>query len=144
MTSIADIGIRVESPAADAGVGGVEPILTEIANLLARLVERGEGGAIDLRGLPLSPSEHETLRASLGDGEVRVTIESLGPTTVRETACHGVWWVKHASADGATTAEFIEVSYVPEILKTHPADAKVSLEQLQEVLMNGCSRSTER
>lgn len=132
MTDLADIGVRVEAPA--GGVGGIAPILREIESLLARLIERGEGGGIDVRSLPLAAGELDRLRARLGAGEVRATVESLGASEVRETAVAGVWWVTHRGADGAVTAELIEVTPVPEILKTHPADARAALARLRAEL----------
>jgi hydrogenase-1 operon protein HyaF len=127
---LADIGVRVES-VENGGLGGIVPILREIESLLVRLVEAGESGSIDLRSLPMSDAEREELHAQLGEGEVVATVEAMGASEVRETALAGVWWVTHRGADGAVVAEFIEVTSVPEILKTHPADVRAALGQVR-------------
>jgi hydrogenase-1 operon protein HyaF len=142
MSRLGDIDVLVE-PVRDeaAGVGGVAPILREIETLLARLDGVGAPGAIDLRGLPLAPGEHDALKAALGEGEVSAAVESLGRSEVRETAVHGVWWVTHRDADGEVVAELIEVATVPEILKTHPADVRAGLAGLRARLA-GAGHST--
>lgn len=117
-----------------ASVGNVQAILHEIEALLGGLVDTGVGGSIDLRALPLAPAEYRALEAWLGQGEVQATIEALGPTLVRETAVQGVWWVMHRNRDDQVTAELIEVSFLPEILKTDPRDAQVGLERLRAQL----------
>lgn len=117
-----------------ASVGNVQAILHEIEALLGGLVDTGVGGSIDLRALPLAPAEYRALEAWLGEGEVQATIEALGPTLVRETGVQGVWWVMHRNRDDQVTAELIEVSYLPEILKTDPRDAQAGLERLRAQL----------
>jgi hydrogenase-1 operon protein HyaF len=111
--------------------GNVRAIVHEVEALLARLIATGAGGSIDLRALPLAPGEHAALERWFGDGEVAATIEALGPTTVRETAVHGVWWVTHYNGEDEVSASFIEVSFLPEILKTDPHDAVAGLERLR-------------
>lgn len=115
--------------------GNALPLLHEIEVLLNDLVTTGKPTSIDLRSLPMLPGDYKKLREVLGEGEVSATIEALGPTLVRETAIHGVWWVTHRSADGEVTAEFIEVTHVPDILKTHPADARAAVETLRSRML---------
>jgi hydrogenase-1 operon protein HyaF len=110
--------------------GNAAPILHEIETLLNELVASGKTAAIDLRSLPLLPGDYARLKEILGQGEVSATLEALGATHVRETAIHGVWWVTHYNSDETIIAEFIEVTYMPEILRTHPADARVALDLL--------------
>lgn len=114
--------------------GNALPLLHEIEILLNDLVTTDKSASIDLRSLPMLPGDYETLREALGEGEVSATLDVFGPTLVRETAIHGVWWVTHQNADGEVTAEFIEVTYLPEILKTHPADARAAVETLRSRL----------
>lgn len=106
-------------------------LLHEIAALLERLIETGEAAAIDLRGLPLAPADYALLEEALGPGEVQVEIQAAGLTSVRETGVGGVWWVKHHNARDEVAGELIEVTHVPEILKTHPADAARGLARLR-------------
>jgi len=119
--------------------GNAVPLLHEIEVLLNDLLATGKSGSIDLRSLPMLPDDYEKLREALGDGEVSATIAAMGPTQVRETAVHGVWWVTHFNSDDTVIAEFIEVTYMPEILRTHPADARDGLDRLRSRL----TQSTE-
>jgi len=114
--------------------GNADPILHEIRSLLKDLVTSGKSASIDLRSLPLLPGDYEKLKEVLGQGEVSATIDAMGPTQVRETAIHGVWWVTHYNSDATIIAEFIEVTTMPEILRTHPADARAGLDLLQSRL----------
>lgn len=116
--------------------GNALPLLNEIGGLLDQLITTGKPGAIDLRSLPLLAGDYEKLIEILGEGEVKATVDAMGPSQVRETAIHGVWWVTHFNSDAAVVAEFIEVTYMPEILQTHPADARMGLENLRWRLMS--------
>ncbi len=118
--------------AADNGLSGNAPVLLrEIAELAHRLLDSGEASAIDLRALPLTPADLEWLRETLGQGQVVATLEAEGESTLSETVCPGVWWVTHHNENGAVASEFIEVTYVPELLKAHPDDVKIGLEHLE-------------
>ena len=128
-------GIPIAAAEAPLVTGNALPILHEIGTLLNGLVASGKSASIDLRSLPMLPGDYEQLQQWLGEGEVSATVEVFGPTRVRETAVSGVWWVTHYNAEGQVVAEFIEVAYVPEILKTHPADARQALETLRLRLM---------
>ncbi len=134
MSGLADIGVRVESAVDDDARSYVPALLREIEALLAELVANGRSGRIDLRSLPLLPGDDARLAAALGDGEVDAAIQATGGTRVRETGVAGVWWVTHANAEGEAVAAFIEVTQVPEILKTHPEDARAGLARLRERL----------
>ena len=126
MSRLDEIGITVippDSPLA-SGPSNAPAILHEIENALTALVERGEGSSIDLNGLPLAPGDRERLEQALGDGELSAEVQALGPTQVRETGIHGVWWVTHCNRYDQVIAEFIEITYTPEILKTDPEDAQ--------------------
>jgi hydrogenase-1 operon protein HyaF len=114
--------------------GNADPVLHEIQSLLNDLVTSGKSASVDLRSLPLLPGDYEKLKEVLGQGEVSATIDAMGPTQVRETAVHGVWWVTHYNCDATVIAEFIEVTDMPEILRTHPADARAGLDLLQSRL----------
>lgn len=137
MNHIKGIPIATEGALSATAVshGNALPLLHEIEILLNDLVTTNKSASIDLRSLPMLPGDYEELRQVLGEGEVSATIDALGPTRVRETAIHGVWWVTHRNADGEVTAEFIEVTCLPEILKTHPADARAAVETLRSRLL---------
>ncbi|MBI3546977.1 MAG: hydrogenase expression/formation protein [Gammaproteobacteria bacterium] len=116
--------------------GNALPLLHEIEVLLDQLIATGKSGAIDLRSLPMLADDYEKLKEILGEGEVKATVDAMGPSQVRETAIHGVWWVTHFNSDATVLAEFIEITYIPEILQTHPADARMGLENLRSRLMS--------
>ena len=135
MNDLKGIPIAVANDVAGLTLSGnADPVLHEIQSLLNDLVTTGKSASIDLRSLPLFPGDYEKLKEVLGQGEVSATIDAMGPTQVRETSVHGVWWVTHYNSDETIIAEFIEVTYIPEILRTHPADARVGLELLHSRL----------
>jgi hydrogenase-1 operon protein HyaF len=142
MTRLADIAVRVED---DLTIGSVRAIGHEIVALLARLAATGEAGAIDLKSLPVGSEDRARLMALLGDGEVSAVVEALGGTRVRETRYPGVWWVTHENSAGDVIAEFIEVTAVPEILRTPVADLAAASAQLRARLdapADGADRTT--
>lgn len=116
--------------------GNAPPLLREIADMLRRLLDASESSAIDLSALPLNPADLDWLREKLGQGEVAAHVQANGESTFDETACPGVWWVTHRNEHGAVVTQFIEVAYVPELLKAHPDDVAAGREQL-EVLISG-------
>ncbi|AAZ97332.1 hypothetical protein Tbd_1379 [Thiobacillus denitrificans ATCC 25259] len=116
------IPILPEAPVETARSGNALPLLREIAEHLHHLLETGEASTIDLSALPLTPGDLEWLRAELGGGEVSVTLHADGASTLDETAFPGVWWIIHRNAQGAVTTQFIEVAFVPELVKSPRAD----------------------
>ena len=134
MTRLQDIGIVVRNEAAEGLGAGVNAILYELAGMLETLLDSGHGNAIDLRSLPLTPDEYTQLRATLGEGEVSAEVDALGPTRLRETAVHGVWWITHYNTQDQVLAEFLEVTEVPQLLKTERDDLREGLDLLNERL----------
>lgn len=133
------IPIVVINPAAqqgdevnDSGLSGNAPVLLqEIAELVRCLLDSGISSAIDMRALPLTSADLEWLRLTLGQGQVMATLEAEGESSLTETVCPGVWWVTHHNEQGSVVSEFIEVAFVPELLKAHPDDVKIGLEHLE-------------
>lgn len=130
MSSISQIPIQVLS-ADEMLTGQAEAVLTEVADMLGRLLETGEGGSIDLRSLPLSPADKLWLDEQLGRGEVEINIEAGGKSFVTETAFHGVWKIEHRDEDDRVVAELIEVTVMPEIVKPYKTDIEKSYNSLQ-------------
>jgi hydrogenase-1 operon protein HyaF len=124
------IPIVTATAAADQS-GNAPVLLREIAEMVRRLLRDGEISAIDLQALPLTAADIEWLRERLGEGEVAVTLDADGESTLIETNCPGVWWVTHHNPNGAVVSEFIEVAYVPEIVKAHREDVLIGLEHLE-------------
>jgi len=111
--------------------GNAPPLLRELAEQVRRLLDTGEASAIDLSALPLTPADLDWLREKLGEGEIAITLQANGESTLNETACPGVWWVTHHNEQGAVTSQFIEVTFVPELVKAHPQDVAIGQEQLE-------------
>ena len=132
MSALRPTPIQQHFPAADPPLPpGTRALLAEIAQLLRRLVEQGEPGAIDLGGLPLGPVDHLALREALGEGEVDIRLDAAGGSRIRETGVPGVWWVQHRDAEGALLVELIEVARVPAIVSAQPADMEQALARLR-------------
>lgn len=92
--------------------------LRELMDMVISLVETGATNFLDIKSLPLSPGDLEKLRTVLGEGEVEVIVNALGPTHIHETSVPGVWWVTHKNSNEEVISEFIEVTSLPEILLT--------------------------
>lgn len=114
--------------------GNVEPLLHEIRHALKRLADGEDGTVIDLKRLPLAPGEEERIEETLGTGEVRAEVDALGPTIIQETSYPGVWLITHKNADGVTVARFIEVTYIPELLRSQQADIDAGIGRLEDEL----------
>jgi hydrogenase-1 operon protein HyaF len=131
------IGVKVEGlPAGDVDVHtlNVLPLLHEVRHALARLLAGGEATTIDLGSLPLAPGELEKIDALLGTGEVRVMLDSLGPSQICETRFNGVWRITHRNAADEVVGRYIEVATIPAVLPAQAPDMQRSLEELTEKL----------
>ncbi|MDU8925768.1 hydrogenase expression/formation C-terminal domain-containing protein [Alisedimentitalea sp. MJ-SS2] len=116
------------------GTGNADPILREIRFALAKLVETGEPTVIDLGAIPFAAGDERILDKVLGRGELQATLTSMGESRIAETGVAGVWRVDHFDADGEVQSRFIEVTYMPEILRTQKEDAAYALARLDEML----------
>lgn len=114
----------------------VQPILHEVRHGLKRLLDSAETSIIDLRSIPLAPGEEDKVIEALGYGEIYVNLNALGVSEVYETQYQGVWLVTHFNAEKNIIARFIDITYIPDILKSQREDMKLSLEQLQQQLTN--------
>ncbi|HYW02604.1 MAG TPA: hydrogenase expression/formation C-terminal domain-containing protein [Gammaproteobacteria bacterium] len=142
---LSDIGVRVEGGGPPGGLGGgAVAILHEVLAMLERLLRTGEEAAIDLRSLPMAPGELDALAAALGQGEVDAVFDGGGRSRVRETAVHGVWWVEHRDPDDEIIASFIEITTVPAILITDPADIRRGIDGLRRRLAQDAAGREER
>jgi hydrogenase-1 operon protein HyaF len=122
----------ITPPSGEPGLtGNAPPLLRELAEQAKRLLETGESSAIDLSALPLTPADLDWLREKLGAGEIAVTLHASGESTLNETTYPGIWWVTHRNEQGAVTSQFIEVAFVPELVKAHPQDVAIGLETLE-------------
>ena len=116
--------------------GNVEPLLHEVRHALRRLANGGDGTVIDLQSLPLAPGEEGRIEELLGKGEVRAELDALGPSVVQETSYPGVWLVTHRNTEQAVVGRFIEVTHMPELLKSQQADIERGISRLEHQLEN--------
>ena len=131
--NLQNIPIKVET-GAEYSIGNLRALLTEIYALLEKLTHDGTTGSIDLNGLPFAPGEYEQLRQLLGTGEVSAHIEAIGPSEVVETRYPGVWWVTHYNVEGDIIADTLEITLIPEIIKSQLEDINAGLELLRAQL----------
>lgn len=114
--------------------GNAAPVLHEIKYALAALLDGGPATTIDLGAIPFAPGDERVLDDVLGTGEVHAVLSVMGESHVRETSIPGVWRIDHLDANGDTQSRFVEVTYMPDILKTQHEDAQQGLERLEERL----------
>jgi hydrogenase-1 operon protein HyaF len=132
MSRLSQIAVRVELPVRHGGLGGgVAAVLSEVAGMLDSVARGGETATIDVRSLPMSPEDRIALHAALGDGEVQVTLNAEGVSTLQETGVSGVWWVEHRDRQGEVVAELIEVAPIPAILQASTEDMAASAAELR-------------
>lgn len=87
-----------------------------------------------MRALPMAPGEEAAIEAELGVGELRITLDALGPSTITETQFSGVWLTTHFNAEEEILGKFIEVTRIPELIIAQTEDMEHGLEQLQSKL----------
>jgi len=135
VSGLDSIGVRVEGPDLQAlARENARPILHEIRHALAKLLESGEETVIDLRSLPLSDVDQDYLVGALGNGELECRLDALGRSVIRETSYHGVWLVTHYNEGERVIGQFVEVTFVPSILKSDPIDIRSDLDRMAERL----------
>jgi hydrogenase-1 operon protein HyaF len=133
MSKLEDITVSVEPPSSPSQVLA---ILNELQFKLKVLNEQGCSDSIDLRTLPLFPGDYEQLKQTLGHGEIHVSIDAMGPTEIYETAIAGIWWVTHYNSQEENVAEYIEITTLPELLRTSHEDIKQAEQHLQQLIAN--------
>ena len=132
MSGLADIGVKVEP--GDLAWGNALPILHEVRHALARLVAEGEPTVIDLQSIPMGPGDDKRLLAGLGEGEIQAELQALGKSVVRECKYPGVWLVEHYNTNDEVGARFIEITWIPSILRSQEEDVSAGLAAFTEWL----------
>lgn len=128
MPALDRIAVVVETR--DEASGMVPALLRELLDALNAYLQDGTPHLVDLATLPLEPADRDALEQALGQGEIDARIEALGHSRVRETAFAGLWWIRHEDADGALLCEQIEVTALPEILRTDRSDIEAASARL--------------
>ena len=105
-------------------------LLSEVSAKLAELVKSGTTFRIDLRRLPL-PGGTPALRELLGNGQVEASFRGVGSCIFSETAVAGVWWGQQYNTGGDLVGEFIEIAYVPELLKCETVEIEQAMKDLR-------------
>ena len=137
MNKLENITVRVEpAVAVNSSPSQVLAILSELQTKLKALIEQGTRDTIDLRSLPMFPGDYDILKQTLGTGEVNVKLEAMGPSEIYETAIPGIWWNTHYNNQDENVAEYIEVTTLPELLKSNPLDIAQGNQQLQQLIDN--------
>ena len=122
--------IQFNIQAEDQLTWNVQPLLHEVKHALDHLLETGETTAIDLRSIPLAPGEEDKILDTLGRGEVVARLDVLGASEVLETQYAGVWLVSHYNNNEEIIGRFIEVTTMPEILRSQREDMAEASERL--------------
>jgi hydrogenase-1 operon protein HyaF len=127
--------VALAAPALAATLSGnAAVLLREIAERVRQLLASGETAAIDLLAMPLNALDLDWLRERLGTGELCITLEADGQSSLNETNCPGVWWVQHHNPAGGVMSAFIEIAPVPELVKAHKDDISGGLERLERLI----------
>ncbi len=79
---------------------------------------------------PWCLGEEETITNLLGHGEVHAHLEVLGSSQIYETQFAGVWLVTHYNEDDSIVSRFIEITEIPDVLKSQREDVTHSLDEL--------------
>jgi hydrogenase-1 operon protein HyaF len=132
--SLRGIPVKVQGGVATMNV---RPLLHEVRHALQRLLATGEPTTIDLASIPMTPAELDDLDAKLGVGEVRVTLEVLGPSEFHETRYPGVWRLTHFNAERQVVGRYIEIARVPAMLLSQQRDMEIGLDALVQTLEAG-------
>jgi len=98
------------------------------------LLDSGETSIIDLRSIPLAQGEEETILSTLGKGEVHARLDILGLSEIYETRYAGVWLVTHYNDDESIVSRFIEITTIPDILRSQAGDMSNALIKLAHEL----------
>ena len=133
MTRLNEIPIKVLNTE-DGLTSNVIALLNEITTLQDAYLSSGDVGQIDLKSLPLTEAEYETLKTILAEGEVNATLETLGKTQVQETQVPGVWWIRHHDINDNLIAELIEICRIPEILGVENDEIRQGVQALRDQL----------
>ncbi|MCU7907078.1 MAG: hydrogenase expression/formation protein [Candidatus Thiodiazotropha sp. (ex Epidulcina cf. delphinae)] len=145
MQQLQDIAVRVEAmESAELNHSNALPIMHEILHALQRFRKEDKGATIDLQSIPFGPGDEEELLHLLGRGEVSIALQSLGESSIWETAYPGVWLIDHQNAEGERIALQIEINRVPEIVPSQTEDISDAITRLSMQLSPNAAESRQR
>ncbi|MES9941286.1 MAG: hydrogenase expression/formation C-terminal domain-containing protein [Candidatus Thiodiazotropha sp. 6PLUC2] len=135
MQRLQDIAVKVvPSEGTQNNHSNAIPILHEILHALQRFTTDAEPWCIDLRAIPFGPGDEELLLSKLGEGEISLTMDSLGKSKIWETAFSGVWVIDHRNAEGERVALQVEIGRIPQIVLSQQEDILDAIGQLEKEL----------
>ncbi|MBT3205548.1 MAG: hypothetical protein HOM14_20530 [Gammaproteobacteria bacterium] len=130
------LAIEIPLEIAEPTTGMVQAVLRELLEHVELLIKSGQQHVIDLTSLPLNDSDKRELKNLLGKGEVSITLSTLGDSKIFETGINGIWWIKHFNPNEQLLAELIEITTIPEIIKSHPDDIEQAAFELKKLIEN--------
>ena len=125
--STLNIPVEISQPAS----GMLPSVLSDLIQHLQNFIEKGQPHSIDLARQPLTSIDLIELEKLLGKGELSITLSTIGDSEIFETAFSGIWWVKHYTADQILISQFIEITNIPDIIKSQPEDMQLALSRLK-------------
>lgn len=134
MANINPIELPVE--VAEPGTGMARAVLSELVEHLQLLAEQGLQHVIDLTSLPMNSTDKRELEDLLGRGEVSVILSTIGDSQIFETRYSGIWWIKHYTVDQQLISELIEITQIPEIIKSHSDDIQQAADEIKKIIDN--------
>lgn len=120
----------VEELKSRISTGNARPVLIEIKAALEKLLADGTPTTIDLGAIPFAAGDERMLDEVLGKGELVAELDVMGRSHIEETGIPAVWRIDHFDENGETLSRFVEITYLPEILKTQREDAESGLSRL--------------
>ena len=82
----------------------------------------------------MAPGEEAKIEKMLGEGEISVKLNALGPSEIIETGISGVWLITHYNMEEEVLGKFIEITKVPALIATQEEDLAEGLSRLVEQL----------
>lgn len=126
--------INLEVEVAEPATGMAQAVLGELLEHLKSFEAAGTTRVIDIQSLPLTVPDRRQLAEILGEGEVSAQLDSFGQSRINETRFAGIWWVRHYTVDDALLSELIEITDMPDILRSQPTDVTNSITQLANTI----------
>lgn len=135
-SQLSEIPIRIEWEKSQQALQypNVQSLLVEIQHGLEQFYQNGHQRIVDLGSIPMPAFERNKLLQLLGKGEVEVNLSSLGKSEIYETLLSGVWVVKHYDEEEKVSAMFIEVTRIPDIVRSQMDDLESLTDQVQEMI----------
>lgn len=133
MQHLADIKVAIDNPSLETG--NLPGILSEIQYALEELLNtktrQQNTHKIDLRAMPWSVGEEQKLEEILGQGEVKIELNSLGKSIFQETSYSGVWLITHYNEENELISKIVEITYLPDMVLAQQEDIKSALDRLK-------------